>query len=243
MQKSLFLVSVLSLNLYSNFAVARDSSANNLAQVDGDTRQSKTKKAKGAKKIATNVAPVKSSSEAVEESSAVPANTSAANRANQSFSLLLGSNPSFTAEYSISRDLHINLNYVSVAANIFHLSESSNLFSINFKYFNGNSFYLTGGAGYRQAVKKGLENILFNEKDYFTRKTTDLGVTAGIGNQWQWSKFTLGADWVGIYQPMSTLSSDTHAYDYTTKTYTDASDPSYKAGTLLTSRFYIGLSF
>ena len=74
------------------------------------------------------------------------------------------------------------------------------------KYFFGKSFYLDGGlvgniAEYTaNGVGLDSSNGLFEIRQY--EKWHHGGIDLAIGNQWHWDHFTLGADWIGLYQPL-----------------------------------------
>jgi hypothetical protein len=88
-------------------------------------------------------------------------------------------------------------------------AKSFDLSSMNFtalmKYFVGNSFYFGAGLGYRILT---FDLILGDEADEANELAFDLGGSAitldlMIGNQWCFSSFCVGADWVGVVFPLS----------------------------------------
>ena len=72
--------------------------------------------------------------------------------------------------------------------------ESYSSYSLGADYtsFVGNSFYSRAGLHYR-AVKRQNESLRTAEENY-----RDIHLRVSIGNQWQWSNFTLGVDWIGF---------------------------------------------
>ena len=86
--------------------------------------------------------------------------------------------------------------------------------SVGAKSFFGNSFYAKAEGYYRnqdhinktgsKRDNNGKGDWIVTEKE--TGRIEDLGITAKIGNQWQWSHFTLGCDWIGVNGSLYTLS-------------------------------------
>lgn len=76
--------------------------------------------------------------------------------------------------------------------------------STHYKQFVGNTFYFKGGLDYKR-VDYRYEDSFFGssyEKTSFAGNSFGLGTS--IGNQWQWSVFTFGFDWIGISMPFAT---------------------------------------
>ncbi len=120
----------------------------------------------------------------------------------------------------------------------------------NLKFFTGNSFYFKGGATYRHV---SVYNFACStcEANY----KSDLGsvdsvaIEAAIGNQWQWSHFTVGCDWVGLMLPISTAQVENN-YKDDPKLSAEAKediDRGWKligaANSISLLRLYIGASF
>ena len=111
-----------------------------------------------------------------------------------------------TAGYFIDPDSLVTLNYAEESFVI----GSSNLpvlnvrTSISFEKFLGNSFFVNGGFGRRTLRYAGLRfSDVFLDKNDFGFTYTDMGVNAGLGNRWQWENFTIGAQWIGVYVPVT----------------------------------------
>lgn len=63
-------------------------------------------------------------------------------------------------------------------------------FDVHFKRFLGNSFYLNPKLYYLN-WNDPRENLP-------ERSLTSIGAGVSLGNQWQWERFTVGADWLSI---------------------------------------------
>lgn len=79
------------------------------------------------------------------------------------------------------------------------------------KWFAGNSFYVTGGLGVRmlEAITPRYDfkvDTGFETSTAASYERTSLMGDLAIGNQWQFSSFTIGCDWAGIMSPLATLS-------------------------------------
>lgn len=74
---------------------------------------------------------------------------------------------------------------------------------VHFKHFTGNSFYFKTGVDYRHVKYRYEGNWPFSSNDDYNFEGDGFVGTFVIGNQWQWSNFTLGCDWVGITVPLS----------------------------------------
>lgn len=64
------------------------------------------------------------------------------------------------------------------------------------KKFWGNSFYTSHGLGYRTAK---LDVKVLGESASAT--ISSLGLDLGIGNRWQWDRFSIGIDWYDLFIP------------------------------------------
>ncbi len=108
--------------------------------------------------------------------------------------------------------------------------------SIGYKYFTSNSFYIHTGLYSKSVNTKDdeyLDPITFDDKRV-SYSTSHKGVFLKIGNQWQWSNFTLGCDWVGIGQDFSSDLSEADKIG-------ENNPRMISAATLL--NFYLGASF
>ncbi len=120
---------------------------------------------------------------------------------------------------------------------------------LNLKYFPGNSFYIKGGANYRQFKLKETTGMWFSN-DVVTREFKGESVALGfsVGNQWQFGNFTLGCDWFGVQVPVSSrVYDESYVGDTAYSWYDDDNKEDqerYVTGTGFTLlRFFLGASF
>ncbi len=103
----------------------------------------------------------------------------------------------FSSEDDSRDDVNNDYKYSNV-----NFRQTTDAVSANWKYFTGNSFYIRPGIFYVDYQYK-TEGYIFGNSD-ISRK--DLGVSFGIGNQWQWENFTIGCEWIGLQAGMLNLS-------------------------------------
>lgn len=75
--------------------------------------------------------------------------------------------------------------------------------------FISNSFYLSGGPGYRLVAynfEVGADYYGRAPDGFQKSKYRDLGADLAVGSRWQWGYLTFGCEWVGLYMPVLTLS-------------------------------------
>jgi hypothetical protein len=119
---------------------------------------------------------------------------------------------------------------------------------LHFKKFLGNSFYVRAGADYRMVNFRGTNSSGDVSHPVITQfQGHSLAAEAAIGNQWQWSWFTLGCDWVGAVLPFSWNITDgsitSNAQNWDVEQFnTYKADLFYKA-VFEGLRFYIGATF
>ncbi len=114
--------------------------------------------------------------------------------------------------YFINKDEVVSLQFTDLPDNdSFNSrdSEGGSALSVDYKIFTGNSFYIKPGIYYRN--QKDITGYTYNNsiEDWVTRdfaEIEDIGVNFRIGNQWQWSNFTVGCDWIGANSSIITLS-------------------------------------
>lgn len=123
---------------------------------------------------------------------------------------------------------------------------------IHFKQFLGNSFYMRVGLDQRHVEYSTSQSGSYwfggKETTYTSRYTGDS--TAGniaIGNQWQFSGFTIGCDWFGIITPLvSTISTEkfTGTASPSGNSRVENSRKQFVTGSSIQAvRFYLGASF
>lgn len=120
--------------------------------------------------------------------------------------------------------------------------------AVNLKHFVSETFYLKGGAAYRQTT---LSNLTCRDcgpgvtRDWGAARTID-GEFA-IGNQWQWENLTLGADWLGLMVPTVRIDdSVTDAFGLSSNENRQANevwDVITKSAGVSVARVYVGASF
>ena len=84
------------------------------------------------------------------------------------------------------------------------------LVEVKAKYFLGNSFYLDAGGAY-ESWDIDYSTAYIDSSNQFqdvssTGKIVNSGVSFHLGNQWQWSGFTMGCDWIGYFYALSSSS-------------------------------------
>lgn len=78
--------------------------------------------------------------------------------------------------------------------------------SINYKKFVTRTFYLRPSIYYRsQKIVISTSESFGSLVDSEAGSIHDSGLSFRIGNQWQWSKLTIGCDWVGVSQLLVTF--------------------------------------
>ena len=100
--------------------------------------------------------------------------------------------------YFLSKDQNIGIKYIEYdSPKVYEDTYRGEVLEIFYKKFNGNSFYVKPLVFYR--------NMDIDEKEGTDYVFSDFGVGISIGNQWQWSNFTIGCDWVGVNSRLATL--------------------------------------
>jgi hypothetical protein len=112
--------------------------------------------------------------------------------------------------------------------------------SLGSKLFLSNSFYVEGTGFYRIVARKADQ--FANDIEFSSQA---VGMEFLIGNQWQWNRFTLGCDWIGVHVPLSVFgekSRGTDSSEYFQRKSTEFESFS-KRVSLILAGFYIGFSF
>jgi len=188
--------------------------------------------------------------------------TSSQNRMDKDFqatAMLVGMGPSSVNSYGVQFGKFINSNSLFLGE-VTNGSDSwgtvilfgsrreinSTTVGLHYKYFTGNTFYVRFGADYRTIkYRQTYYWTSSNEMRNFDGESTALNFQ--LGNQWQWSGFTLGCDWVGVALPIMSrvkniqIVSSTPEYD-DIQLNRDA-DTYVRKISLNAVRFYIGASF
>ncbi len=113
------------------------------------------------------------------------------------------------AGYYLNPDLILQVEYSSgKLPRLFYDLEARTL-AFNAKYFFGGSFYMKGGAAYRQLAIKNVTCLFCSQPNRVLLEDAgaadSIAAELAIGNQWQWDNFTLGCDWIGLMVPVATI--------------------------------------
>jgi len=114
-----------------------------------------------------------------------------------------------TAGWHLWPDIVLEANYSKGQVSLYVVKAYSEVEALRSKIFWGNSFYTNLGAA-RRTIGIALSPQAFIGTDILDARleTTELVADFGIGNMWEWHRFTLGIDWLGIMLPIARLSSE-----------------------------------
>ncbi|MGZ3790443.1 MAG: hypothetical protein ACXVLQ_18060 [Bacteriovorax sp.] len=146
-------------------------------------------------------------------------NTSLDNRQNKKYQLSVGVGNeysmaafTFSAGYFIDPSQVITFRYSEINQDQEYEAVSNELhkmkaYTLGYKKFLGNSFNVQPTLYYRRSstdfvhegtVKSvGTPNLVYD----------DMGVGVRIGNEWQWDKFVMGVDWIGMNETIHKINS------------------------------------
>lgn len=197
-----------------------------------------------------------------ESSNYVIKDSSEHNRLNKKFSVLLESTAGNTAAgglsigYYLDRQSQVILVLQSQSASVtrdmlsslFGKKDSISGQSIGaqYKHFFGNSFFVRGGAEYREIFFKRKYDGSFlssgtnGQQSSFDGATTLANV--GIGNTWQFQNLTLGFDWIRFNLPISSQVNN-EAFIAKDKESMESEKKYFLKSASVASNFHIGLSF
>jgi hypothetical protein len=204
---------------------------------------------------------------AQQEASALPKNdnrnsmiidtSSAGNRANKNVSLYLESAAGSFISSGLTVGLFLNSksqilidaysNQTSLFSDIYyfgiHDTLKSNSVGAHYKRFLGNSFFIRGGANYRQVNFERTNKYWFSSTTDISSFSGDGGYAViGIGNDWQMSHFTIGADWLRIDVPLNTQITDFKT-NSSNQTILDSEKDKYLINASAMIGFHLGASF
>lgn len=112
---------------------------------------------------------------------------------------------------------------------------------VHYKQFVGNSFYFNAGLDYRKIDYK-YESYNNSNTETFIGESS--GISAAIGNQWVFNRFTIGCDWVGFFTPLSyNIYNKTYSGSYTEKDVDSDAKNYVKRTQIMITRVYLGLVF
>lgn len=149
--------------------------------------------------------------------------------------------------YFINPDLIISLEVVSGNSPIIlfdinsYRSVKYNSVGIHAKNFVGRSFYFKGGVDVNRFTEDFVGFNIANRHGFDSDSTS---ASIAIGNQWQFSHFTLGCDWVGATLPLtSNIKSEYASDNYEKASLEDDKTRYLKSTGLQLLRFYLGASW
>lgn len=154
--------------------------------------------------------------------------------------------------YFLSPQMQVELGYATGEAGDSGGSSwnyKKSIYSSKVKYFFGDSFYIDGGLGIETwdldySVKTSTDSSSSIKK--LSGSVTNTGIEFHIGNQWQWSNFTLGCDWFGYFLSISTsknFSNDSSVDPTDKKDEEDTLSALMSGSSPHITRFYVGWSF
>lgn len=153
----------------------------------------------------------------------------------------------FRGGYFISPDLTAELSYASGGATLGDFEAKKTVIEAKAKYFLGNSFYIDGGLAQESwAVTYPVMDAGGSTSSNLSGSVSNTGLVFHIGNQWQWSGFTLGCDWLGYFASLSSSASfdgSTTVDEADKKKEEDDVKSTMGGGSAHVTRFYLGWSF
>jgi hypothetical protein len=150
-----------------------------------------------------------------------------------------------TAGFFLDPNSLIQIDYTSGQLSWFDYDARTKTAGINYKHFVANSFYFRGGAAYRQ-VKLDYGRFLSFSSKREVGSSENIVADVAIGNQWQWSGFTMGCDWIGVMVPIARLKNDFDTTGYSNSDRSDAENVWQNTGkdtSVQLVRFYLGATF
>lgn len=185
--------------------------------------------------------------------------TSESNRLGKTFSITgqlfgYGPNPALSqgvaAGYFINRNSMVLFEVTGNNQNTRFMGSSfetkTSSVGVHFKQFFGNSFYARAGVDYRKVSHKYDIQSIFSDSDFIYRSEfegSSMAATILIGNQWQWSNFTLGCDWIGYVAPFSSTVTKEVVAGRSIEFHEDDKKRLLRDSIPQLLRFYLGASF
>ena len=147
---------------------------------------------------------------------AAQAQESAANRATktgyvalEAIGLTLMPGSGLRGGYFITPNIAAEAGFAVGSAKVGDFEASKTVIETKAKWFFANSFYVDGGLTYE--AWKAKYPVLASSTGFATEtldgSVNNIGASVHIGNQWQWTGFTLGCDWLGYFASLSTSAS------------------------------------
>jgi len=116
-------------------------------------------------------------------------------------------------QYFINPKNLINLSYYYWAKkNLQNLNQTviskASVFELSDKYLFYGTFFVKGGLYYR--------NLIFTDINSNQPKDKDLGIVAGIGNQWTGKRWSFSVSWLNLALPITKIK-DEYSYNHVKK--------------------------
>ncbi len=149
-----------------------------------------------------------------------------------------------SAGYQVTPDWVLEAYYEKSETFFFGTSTSRAIRSKNFWTTN---LYTNVGLMHRQTSGRSafldvLSSTFTGKETHYDIEYWDVGPGFSIGNQWQWSAFHVGCDWIGVYWPLYASAAKvikTEGSEISRKTTDDDLKPEPSARLL---RLYLGMS-
>lgn len=142
--------------------------------------------------------------------------------------------------YFVNPDLVVQGAYATGEATLGSLKFTKTVAEVGAKQFFGNSFYVDGNLAYENfAIDTEIGTASAKGS------VTSTGLSAHIGNQWQWDGFTMGCDWLGYFAALSSeakMKGSSVADDELEEEEKNASE-NLGGGSIHLTRFYLGWAF
>ncbi len=123
------------------------------------------------------------------------------------------------------------------------ISLEGNAISVNYKKFFSNSFYGLFGLEYSEIRSRfDAGGFLGLGETYSIRDISRTALDLRAGNQWQWSHFTMGVDWIGLLIPIHTSKTEQNTQLYRNEKLLKHLDQLEEFDFSL-FRFYLGVNF
>lgn len=197
--------------------------------------------------------------------------SSEANRMNKHFSVyanLLGIGPSLVPNTGMGVGYHISSDQLllvelrggrgpqlrsyrtrnGLAETSGETKSNLNSLGVHYKQFVSNSFYFRTGADFTQVSYEYNFDYAGSDNDFKSEfKGQSISGNFSIGNQWQWENFTLGCDWIGYSQTLSSkydknsITGDPAELDR--ENFNDDKKLYLEGSSVVAVRFYLGATF
>lgn len=160
-----------------------------------------------------------------------------------------------SAGFFLNSDLILSVDLQSFVGGNGYVFDSNRVteksLGVSLKKFAGNSFYVSGGLDARRVQYEQTKEtwLIFStdQKSTMSFEGNLLSANLALGNQWQFTGFTLGCDWIGVSLPLSSqITKSTVAGDVSASAQTDydnAQEALLHKINYRVARLYLGASF